>query len=197
MPEYFALCGPTRPDAWKQTPLGINYMPAGYDHVPENPKQVKKRAKKLKQALAWMTEQNVPQYVQNEFTAYFHDLPHRLPEWLDGAFLSLRETRWTPCYGRYPSLARIQPADIRITIEATPFWAPLNGVYTCGLMDRNNNGAITICVAALAKGDPNKDELNWLRRVDDLAKWEIGNYAAHHVAKLDPRIKEIGDGPLC
>jgi len=194
--EFPYLFGNPQADEWKQTPLGLNYNAKGFDRTPQNPKQVKKTAKRLNRALAWMIEENVPQYVQDEFSAYFRDLPTCLPGWLDEAFLWLKETRWAPCLNRYPKLAAIRPGDIRITLEPAPIWVPYWKKHTCGIMEPDKGGAISLCVAAVTRGGDGP-ELNWLRRVDALAKWEMGNWAAHYVLGLDARVKEYGDQPLC
>lgn len=195
--EFFPLFGLARPAVWKQTELGINYTCAEFDHVPENERQERKRAKKLRKSLAWMSEHNVPSWVVAEFVTYFEEFPHKLPTWLDEAFLWLQENRWQPCLWKYPALGRIRPSDIRITIVALPIWVPYYQKHTAGMMEEDRGGAITMVVAGLSRGTEGSDELNWLRKVGDLCRWEAGNYAAHYVLNLDPRIKEYGDQPLC
>ncbi len=197
MTDYPNLFGDPGNDQWKQTPLGINYNAREFDRVPRTAKQVHRTRKRLNRALRWMIENKVPEYILNEFTGYFEDLPVRLPGWLDEAYSRLKETRWSPCVSRYPVLATIQPSDIRITLDPAPMWVPYWKKYACGMMEPDKSGAITLCVGAVTQANESSPELNWLRRVDRLARWEIGNYGAHYIAKLDARIKEIGDGPLC
>jgi len=188
----FALFGdPDEAALWKQTPLGIHYQAHGFDERPRKQKRIEKR---LNRALRWMTEEGVPEYVRSEFIRYYNEFPDKLATWLDEAYHVIHDTRWPPCTTRYPGLLRIRPDQIRITLVPAPFYVPFYQKFACGMMEPGREGAITLCVAAVSRGNATP-ELNWLRRVGDLARWEIGNYGATYVAGIKDR--EIGDGALC
>lgn len=194
MPEdtFYPLLGDPDPDSpWQTTALGISYNAHGYDVLPRKEKRVIKR---LNRALRHLRADGVPEWVCNQFIAYYHDLPTKLPEWLDTAYTTIRDTRWAPCVWKYPQLAAIKPSDIRIVIVPTPIYVPFYDKFAQAMTD-TNTGLITICVAGVSAGTPGNPELNWLRTVYDLARWEIGNYGAHYVLKITGR--EVGDGPLC
>jgi hypothetical protein len=191
---YYSLFGDPDPDAaWQQTPLGLHVQAHGFD---VRPRKAQRAAKRLSRALRWMRGEGAPEFTCNEFVAYYNAFPDNLHRWIDQAFTFIRDSRWRPCLERYPKLAGIKPGDIRIVLVPTPIYVPHYQTFAAAMTDMNT-GLITACVAALSPGTPGNPELNWLRKVEDLVRWEIGNWGAHWILKLDPKAREIGDGAVC
>lgn len=175
--------GPYDPNAPpKITPLGLTYFDYGLsDYGP----------KKVKRAVARMTEAGVQPYIIAEFRAWALELPTELPDWLDAAFRA-RKDAWIACIGkRLPNgkeitaegLARITPASIKVLFHPTPFAGP-HGMTVDGLAYTDH---IEVVIADLSNDN------TWLRRCDHLAEWEFGNLIARRFDYFPAPNDEIGN----
>jgi hypothetical protein len=175
----------------KTTPLGIRVQAHGYDQ----PLEGKALRKRLKKSMAYLDSLGCSSGLKTEFGDYLHAFPESLTDWIDAGYLDILE-KWQAC--RFSSgglvVDKVAPKDIEITLVPAPFWVPLRKTYAVGMTDPNAKGAITICVAAVSRATPESFAPDWLRRVDDLARWEIGNYFAFRAGIKD---REIGDGSPC
>lgn len=182
---FFPLLGwPTEGTPILETPLGCRVQAHGWDE-PVRPKRLKKARK-------FMTSAGVPEYVQQEYIDYANALPVDLLSWIDAAYLDIQD-KWGTCGGTYASVAnRMQPSDVDITLVPLPFWVPYYSKFAVGMTE--SNGEITICVAAITKGSASSPAPDWLRRVDRLAAWEIGNRFA---LAAGIKNREIGDQSPC
>jgi hypothetical protein len=166
------------------TPLGCRVQAHGWDELVK-PKRIRKARK-------FMISIGVPDYVQQEYFDYAAALPVDLLSWIDAAFLNIKE-KWRECGGNYASVAnRIQPSDINITLVPLPFWVPYYKKFAVGMTESNGN--ITICVAAITKSSVDSPTPDWLRRVDRLAEYYIGNRFALAAGIRD---REIGNQSPC
>jgi len=174
----------------KTTPLGIRVQAHGYDE----PLEGKALRKRLKKSLAYLDSLGCSGNVQTEFEHYLHAFPESVMNWwIDSGYLAIVK-KWQACRFSSVVAGQITPKDIEITLVPAPFWVPLRKTYAVGMTDPNAKGEITICVAAVSKATPESVAPDWLRRVDDLARWEIGNYFAFRAGIKD---REIGDGSPC
>ena len=175
----------------KTTPLGIRVQAHGYDEL-LGEKGLRKR---LRKSLAYLDSLGCSSGLKTEFGDYLHAFPESLMGWIDAGYLDIFE-KWQAC--RFSSVGlivdKVAPKDIEITLVPAPFWVPLHKTYAVGMTDPNAKGAITICVAAVSRATPESVAPDWLRRVDDLARYEIGNFFAYRAGIKD---REIGDGSPC
>jgi len=174
----------------KTTLLGIRVQAHGYDEL-LGEKGLRKR---LRKSLAYLDSLGCSGGLKTEFGDYLHAFPESMLNWIDDGFMAIFN-RWLSCKGTYYGVATtLRPSDIEITLVPAPFWVPLRKTYAVGMTDPNAKGAITICVAAVSRATPESVAPDWLRRVDDLARWEIGNFFAFRAGIKD---REIGDGSPC
>lgn len=182
---WFPLLGwPSEGTPVLTTPLGCQVQAHGWDQPV--------RPKRLRKARRYMTSIGVPEYVQAEYETYAHELPENLLVWVDAAFLEI-QARWQKCGGHYATVAnRMKPSDINITLVPLPFWVPSHGRFAVGMTE--SNGRITLCVGSLSRGTTESSAPDWLRRVDKLAEWEIGNRFA---LAAGIKNREIGNSSPC
>jgi len=182
---FFPFLGfPSENAAVLTTPLGCRVQAHGWDGAV--------RPKRIRKARKFMASIGVPDYVQQEYVDYAAALPVDLLSWIDAAYLSIR-IKWAQCGGRYAEAAnKVKPDDINITLVPLPFWVPYYGKFAVGMTESNGN--ITICVAAITRSSVDSPTPDWLRRVDRLAEFEIGNRFALAAGIRD---REIGNNSPC
>jgi hypothetical protein len=174
----------------KITPLGITYFSYGLDDFGKN--RVRKAANR-------MTEAGVQPYIIAQFREWALRLPAELPQWLDKAY-SDRQTAWRACIGRrLPNgkqisadvLDRATPGSLRVILHPEPFQVPQGLTAGAAYDDR-----IEVVIAYL--GAYEGQENVWLRKCDDLAQWEIGNWiGVQHGFRPMVVAQEIGSNPPC
>jgi hypothetical protein len=175
----------------KTTPLGIRVRDHGYTE-PQTLKQLNKRLLKTNR---YFDRLNIGKPVRDEFNDYFVEFSDRCLLSIDEAYHYIVNEVWKPCGGIFEHAAdSLLPVHIDITLVDTPFWVPAVRTYAVGMMDPNAKGAITICVAAVTKAQPSSVAPDWLRRVDALAKWEIGNLLKWRSGIAGP---ELGSNSPC
>jgi len=170
----------------KITPLGISYFPYGLDDY---------GPKKVKRAVARMTEAGVQPYIIAEFREWALRLPTELQSWLDAAYQA-RMDGWRACIGhRLPNgkeitasvLDKITPVSFKIIFHPAPFAVPQGlTVDGCAYNDR-----IEIVIADLSNDN------TWLRKCDALAQWEIGNLIARRFDYFPDPDHEVGNHDPC
>lgn len=171
----------------KSTPLGIRFNSNGFDQLTD--KQKTKRLKKLNKTF---DKENIPDSTKSELLDYFESLPN-MASWFDVSYSHIRDL-WIACGGAFKETAlKINPWNITISVEEAPFFVPYYKVFAVGMTEPSLNGAITLSVVALTE-QGNPPTFSWVRNLNDLSRWEIGNYFAYRHGIKD---REVGDGKPC
>lgn len=176
------LLGPADKDApEKRTKLGIRYKPQGFDVLHE---------KRLEKTKNWMVKRHVPTATIDAFLTYACDLPSHMSAWIDSGFLRMKEL-YIGCGGKWAETARnIKPDSFLVLVEPVPLWSEYWNTYAAGLCEADAKTLHVVCAAINGIMTAPK-EASYLRRLDDLARFEIGNAFS---IRAGVKIKKGADG---
>ena len=172
------------------TPLGITVHTCGL--LDYGSKRVRKTCQR-------MIDEQVSDWIINQFREWALRLPAELPAWIDAAYTE-RLNAWQICVGkRLPNgkaisddvLNRITPASFCVVLHPEP-WAPA-GVLTAGA---SWSDRVEVVVAYLGSSEGVAN--SWLRKCDDLFAWELGNLIGLRCGYRPKSVEtEIGNGSPC
>ncbi|MFP5264504.1 MAG: hypothetical protein ACLGJB_21670 [Blastocatellia bacterium] len=145
----------------KVTPRhSIRYNARGYDRP---------RLKKIDKTSNWLTRRGLESII-SEFKDYSNQMgvESQIPAWIDSAWDEIK-SKWVDCGGQYASLAmRFNPRSLYVVVEPGPFWLPQWSFYAAGSTDGRTIRALNVWADAEIGS-------TWVRKFDELVRWEMGN----------------------